>query len=387
MTITQNCTPTTFQPRVRRIDEAKRASAVEALARTLEARTPLTPEFYTDEGIFDLEMELIFHREWHYVGHIDRIPNTGDYFTTRVGRIPVLIVRGRDGKINAFVNVCRHRGHEVAQGEGNERTLQCHFHAWTWTLDGELRGAPRYDPEANFDKANFPLFRGTVETFGPFIFVNFGQDPEPFTSSPAFSEIDEKSKSFNHDFGAFELKNRWQHEIKANWKLILDISVECYHCASVHPEFASSYETGENYRVDLFQDWQLHISPPKGQLDDMVNANFIYHIWPHTQFFIQGPIMNVVRNIPVSTTTTLKEIQSFALPGTSDEVLAAREKSMDLALTQDYDAGESVQSTMPAGYFGGAPLLKDKEAGLIWAQECMYRAFSGKPWHGTASTP
>ncbi|MFF1832487.1 aromatic ring-hydroxylating dioxygenase subunit alpha [Paenarthrobacter sp. NPDC058040] len=382
------CTPTAagFQPRTKRIDEVRRAEVTEALGQTLETRTPLTPEFYTDQSIFDLETELIFHREWHYVGHVDRIPNPGDYFTTRVGLIPVLIVRDKNGGLNAFVNVCRHRGHEVAQGEGNERTLQCHFHAWTWTLDGELRGAPKYDPESGFDKSNFPLFRGAIDTYGPFIFVNFGENPEPFASSPALAQITENSEWLKHDFSAFQLTDRWEHTIEANWKLILDISVECYHCASVHPEFADNYETGENYRIDLFRDWQLHISPPKGQLDNLKDANFIYHLWPHTQFFIQGPIMNIVRNIPLTATTTLKEIQALALPGTSEETIAARRESINLALEQDYEGGESVQSTMPAGFFGGAPLLKDKERGLIWAQQSMYRAFSGKDWDGPDNT-
>ena len=96
----------------------------------------------------------------------------GDWFTCVAGTIPIVVTRDQTGTVNAFVNVCRHRGHLVASGSGNRASLQCSYHAWTYDLDGTLRKAPRSEREPDFDPGAFSLLPAKVDAWGPLLFVN-----------------------------------------------------------------------------------------------------------------------------------------------------------------------------------------------------------------------
>ena len=129
----------------------------------------------TGIGIAEADQERIFAASWNYVGRVEQVAKPGDFLTGRVGEVPVVIVRDEVGTLRAYANVCGHRGSElVLEKGGNRRTLQCHYHAWTWGLDGTLRAAPHCQEQAGFNKADFPLTPLGVETFGPFLFVNPG---------------------------------------------------------------------------------------------------------------------------------------------------------------------------------------------------------------------
>src|SRR2546423_12050957 len=108
--------------------------------------------WYTDAEIARHEQERIFRRSWQYAGHTGQAA-PGGYFTCRAGDIPIVVTRTADGELRAFLNVCRHRGFELVQGEGRRETIQCGYHAWTYGLDGSLRAAPRSDRESDFEGA------------------------------------------------------------------------------------------------------------------------------------------------------------------------------------------------------------------------------------------
>ena len=101
--------------------------------------------------------------------------------------LPILLARGRDGELRGFVNVCRHRGHVLCEGDARRETIQCPYHAWTYALDGSLRSAPRADREPGFDRESLGLVPVSVDTFGPFVFVN--PDPEPEPLADALGEL------------------------------------------------------------------------------------------------------------------------------------------------------------------------------------------------------
>src|SRR5690242_1450502 len=103
--------------------------------------------WYSDPEILRREQEHIFRSSWQYVGHSGQLPQPGSFFATAAGTTPVVVTRDRDDELRAFVNVCRHRGFTVAEGEGCRETLQCPYHAWTYGLDGRLRAAPRSEEE------------------------------------------------------------------------------------------------------------------------------------------------------------------------------------------------------------------------------------------------
>ena len=136
-----------------------------------EART-LPSAWYTDQEIFQREQERIFRRSWEYVGHRGQVAKAGDFFTCEVGGMPMVVVCGKDDVVRAFHNICRHRHHSVAIGDGNSKLLRCMYHSWTYRLDGSFNAAPRSKEDPNFDGSSLCLKHGSVEFIGNMVFVN-----------------------------------------------------------------------------------------------------------------------------------------------------------------------------------------------------------------------
>ena len=139
--------------------------------------------WYTDPEVLAAERARLFAPAWHYAGHLGLVAEPGSYFTCRAGDVPVVVVRDRDGVLRALVNVCRHRGAEVVSGAGRCTTLQCHYHAWTYDLDGALRAAPRSEDDPDFDGSQLGLRPAQVDTWGPFIFVHPDADAPPLADT------------------------------------------------------------------------------------------------------------------------------------------------------------------------------------------------------------
>ena len=128
--------------------------------------------WYTDPDVLAQERARLFSSAWQYAGHSGELAEPGSYLTLQVGEVPLVVVRDRERTLRAFVNVCRHRGAEVVRGRGSCTTLQCHYHAWTYGLDGKLRAAPRSEADPEFDHGKLGLKPAQVDSWGPLIFVN-----------------------------------------------------------------------------------------------------------------------------------------------------------------------------------------------------------------------
>ena len=150
-----------------------------ALIEGLDRGLTLPARWYTDATITERELQQVFAKSWAYVGPANELTNVGDYITGYIGGlIPVVVIRGEAG-LNALVNVCRHRRHEVMKGRGNAQVMQCGYHAWTYNLAGCLQGAPRTAHEPGFRLEDYPLLPLSVDTLGPWVFVNADRDAEP----------------------------------------------------------------------------------------------------------------------------------------------------------------------------------------------------------------
>src|SRR5215203_7051775 len=139
-------------------------------------------DWYSDPAVLRLERERIFQRAWQYAGRADQVAEPGAFFTCDLGGVPLVVVRDDEGALRAFLNVCRHRGSLVCEGEGRRSTLQCPYHAWTYGLDGSLRAAPRSDRE-DVDLSDVSLEPVRLEGWGPFRFVNLDGE------APALAEV------------------------------------------------------------------------------------------------------------------------------------------------------------------------------------------------------
>jgi len=220
-------------------DPARYASVRKPL---LEAET-LPPDAYTSESFFKREVETIFLKVWNFIGREDRIPNPGDYFALDFAGVPSIIVRGRDGKVRAFANSCRHRGAKIADGEGHCTVFSCPYHAWTYAIDdGRLIGAMEMDETVGFDKKDFGLIELRLETWAGFLFLNFDHDAAPL--SDWLGDLPEVLASY--DLDSMVTTRRVTYELDCNWKIYVENAMESYHVPTVHQQTIQKQKRDHN---------------------------------------------------------------------------------------------------------------------------------------------
>jgi phenylpropionate dioxygenase-like ring-hydroxylating dioxygenase large terminal subunit len=206
------------------------------IREALAGGATLPAAWYSDPAMLRLEQDAIFRRNWQYAGHVEHVAEPGDWFTTFAGTIPIVVTRDHAGNVNAFVNVCRHRGHIVATGAGHRASLQCPYHAWTYDLDGTLRKAPRSEREEGFDPEAFSLLPVQIDALGPLLFVN--PDVEAPALGEALGPLPRHLEASGLDLDRLRFRVRREWEIAADWKIAIENYLECYHCPVAHPGFS-----------------------------------------------------------------------------------------------------------------------------------------------------
>jgi choline monooxygenase len=210
--------------------------------------TTLPYTWYVEQGILQREQERLFGRFWQYVARLDQVAEPGQVATSSVGTLPIVLTRDREGVLRGFVNVCRHRGTILCDGDARRETLQCPYHAWTYDLDGSLRRAPRAEHEPGFAPAELGLVPVSVGVWGPFVFAN--PDPEAGPLADWLGEIPELVASAGVDVDALVFHARPEiAPYASNWKVNVENFLECYHCQIAHPTLAKA--------IDVTQDGYL----------------------------------------------------------------------------------------------------------------------------------
>ncbi len=196
----------------------------------------LRGEDYRSPAIYDADLESVFHRRWCYVGRSERLAHVGDRLVIDVGAESVLVLRNRDGDPQAYYNVCRHRGSQLcdASGSGFGAAITCPYHAWSYSLDGELVGTPNVAKE-ELDRMAFPLHRVAVESWQGMLFVSLATDPPPLVDWLA--EHSDEILSFERlQLDRLRLGRLETSTVAANWKILVENYAECLHCPQIHPE-------------------------------------------------------------------------------------------------------------------------------------------------------
>jgi phenylpropionate dioxygenase-like ring-hydroxylating dioxygenase large terminal subunit len=195
--------------------------------------------FYSDAGIFAEDLRILGQTQWQLADHASRIPRAGDYFLFSVGAESLIVVRDREHAVHALYNVCRHRGSRVClEQSGHLAALVCPYHSWTYALDGRLRSAAAMDED--FDKTEYALRRAHVRVEQGFIFVNLAPG-----SPPDFEAFIARPRVFMtpHGFAEAKVAARRLYPTNANWKLIVENFLECYHCKPAHPTYCSVHSS------------------------------------------------------------------------------------------------------------------------------------------------
>jgi glycine betaine catabolism A len=204
----------------------------------------LSRDAYLDADWYRREQERVMWDQWFCVGRLEEIPEAGHHLVCDVAGESVLVVRTRRDTLSGHINLCRHRGSlltdapgkpgqvEIAASGRFAGSIQCPYHAWTYSFDGRLRAAPYLEESDGLRKEDLPLHAVTVETWGGFIWVHLGAEPQPL--SDQFQETEQYLA--NYPLEDLVATHRIVYPVAANWKAIVENYNECYHCGPVHPE-------------------------------------------------------------------------------------------------------------------------------------------------------
>ncbi|HEX9069214.1 MAG TPA: aromatic ring-hydroxylating dioxygenase subunit alpha, partial [Ktedonobacterales bacterium] len=294
----------------------------DALDEQLRQGKTLPAAWYTSDAVSEAERQRIYRRTWQYAGLLEDLAKPGDFLTCTLGEAPVIVVRGNDGELRAFANVCRHRG-SVIVGEacGHKTSLQCPYHAWTYRLDGTLLAAPGMKQEEGFDPERFSLPALPIETWGPFVFVS--PDPQAPPLASVLGELPALLAATGLDLGGLRRRTRRTYDIAANWKVVLDNYLECYHCPVAHKGFTDLIDL-ENYTVTEYEQFSTQTGPVKnatGLYDTSggVTAGFYAYVWPNFTINVYPGPGNVSLNLflPVGAHRTIATYEYLFTPAVS----------------------------------------------------------------------
>jgi len=202
----------------------------------------LPVEAYTSDEWFDREQSELFGRVWQFGGFVEDIAETGDFVTVQAGPHPLFVVRGPDGQLRAFHNICRHRGTQLLRTIGNsKKSIICPYHHWTYSLDGELKNIPRRGEEfPDVDMSALCLHKASVQTWRGMFFVHPEPDAPPVNNW--FEGVAGHLGPHQPEHLVEYKEGRTRHEIKANWKIVVENYIDGYHLAHLHSDTLSMYD-------------------------------------------------------------------------------------------------------------------------------------------------
>jgi Rieske 2Fe-2S family protein len=194
--------------------------------------------FYRSPLVYQRELDAILYRGWLYAAHVSQVPQAGDYIQYELGEDAVIICRDREGEIHALMNICRHRGARVCEGaSGHRKAFVCPYHGWTYDLDGSLKAARAMEALEGFEARDYGLKRARVCVFEGLVFINC--DPGAADFEPALATIAPALAPYQ--LAGAKIADARTYTVPANWKLVVENYLECYHCATAHRAYAKMH--------------------------------------------------------------------------------------------------------------------------------------------------
>jgi len=345
----------------------------------------LPASLYTEPAAFAVEKENIFSRSWQVVGHRDQVANAGDYFTTELIGEPLLIVRGGDGKLRGFYNVCRHRAGPPAEGCGSRKLFRCGYHGWTYGLDGALVSATEIEGVEGFRAEDFALMPVRTEEWFNLVFVNLDADARPLRES--LGELPHQVAKF--DFAGMKLFERRTYDMKCNWKTYVDNYLEGYHLPSVHPGLNRELDYNA-YAVEPYARHVRQFSPIRGaQPGDATPRRYqgasenltTDYFWIFPNWMLNCYPDNVSLNIvlPLEAERSLA-IFEWYLPEKEHNSAAARDavEFSDQIQAEDIGICERVQKNLHSRSYSRGRFSVKQERGVHAFHRMYVEAMAGK---------
>jgi choline monooxygenase len=367
-----------------------------------EAAWTLPSSYYTAPEVFAAERAAIFRRAWRFVGHASELAAPGDYVTQDIAGAGVFVVRGADGRLGGFHNVCRHRGHRLlAERRGRlKAAITCPYHSWSYGLDGSLRQARNSESVPRFNRADFGLAPVAVEVFCGFVFVNLDREAAPLHDlAPGFEEA---VRRFVPDLDRMRRIERADFDIAANWKVVVENALDGYHVFLSGPAHRAFGRIMDGHRLRMINrpGWiALHGpegTPDNGVYDFRANAGrgqtsdyVTFFLWPDVLLFTY-PHVNAVWSFlmaPEGPERTREEIAAYTPDGAAlDPVTRDAIRWMAEVLgPEDVALNVGVQAGLRSPGYRQGPLLIDarrsdmSEHAIHYFQTCVLEALGRLP--------
>ena len=326
----------------------------------------LHADAYTELRWHEIEQREVFARSWQWVCHVESLRFPGSYMALEVAGMPVALVRGHDGELRAFYNVCQHRAHELLSGTGRTDSIVCGYHGWTYELTGRLARARRTADVTGFDPSSICLSEVQAEEFGGFVYVNL---------DPGAAGLAEQSEGLGDEIARWapDVKDlihirRIRYDIASNWKNLIDNFLECYHCHVAHPDFVTLVEM-DTYRVATHGIYSSHMARAGYSANSAYDVGgarvkdlAVWWLWPNTCLMRYPGRGNfsVMQMVPAGPERTLETIDFYL---ETDELTEADIESIryidEVLQPEDVALVESVQRGMRTPAFTQGHLVCD----------------------------
>ncbi|PLS21245.1 aromatic ring-hydroxylating oxygenase subunit alpha [Neptunicoccus cionae] len=328
----------------------------------------LHADAYTEEHWYNVDLKAVISKTWQWVCHVEKLRGEGAYTTVEIAGHPVAVVRGKDGKLRAFYNVCKHRAHILLSGAGTTTRIMCPYHAWVYRLSGELVRAPETENLENFEPEEICLDQVQVEEFCGFVYVNLDPQAEPLSSLTG--DLKTEICHWAPDIEDLTFAKRLTYDIKSNWKNVVDNFLECYHCPTAHKDFCDLVDM-DTYKVTTHGIYSSHMADAglsENSAYDVSNATVRTHavwwLWPNTCLMrYPGRSSMIVMNIiPAGPNRTFETYDFYLESPEPNEAELDTVRYIDEVLqVEDIALVESVQRGMETPAFVQGRIVNDPE--------------------------
>jgi len=346
-------------------------------SQPLDHAYALPARFYVGTESAERDRRAVFSRGWQLLARADQLAATGDHAVGEIAGVPLLLVRDENGQLHALHNVCRHRAGPLAlcDGRGAKR-LRCHYHGWSYGLDGRLLSATEMDGACDFDVAAIRLPAAQVAEWRGLVFAAL----DPVASfEETIDGLDARlGERALHDY---VLHRSYAYDIDCNWKAYIDNYLEGYHVPHIHPELNRMLDY-RDYVVETVRWNSLQHSPLESDKALYGDGEALYwFVWPNTLLNVLPDRMQTNRVIPLGPGRCRVTFDYFYPPDTPDiESRHARDHTFsDLVQRQDVDMCEIVQRGLASGSYRAGRLNPKRENGVHHFHELLREAYRTMP--------
>ncbi len=308
------------------------------------------------------ERRDVYGRTWLFVGHQQEAREPGDWIATDIAGHRLIMVRGSDGALRVFHNVCRHRAGPLVRGAAGNcgEALVCGYHGWRYALDGRLRAATGFGAARNFDPRDFGLFEVRCEIWRGLVFVTMASEPGELADLVA--PLDRLLTARGLEISGPQIRR--SHPLQCDWKVYVENYLEGYHIDAVHPELARELGPRSDYRIHI--DGDLVVQEAVG-IHEGPQGGVWGWLWPNLGINVYRDSAMIERMTPVGPGRV--RLDYLFLGDAGADALGAVLEASDRLTAEDAAICEAVQLNLVAGQYDRGVLSDDHEPAIGWFQD------------------